>query len=70
MRIIAKVRPSLVIFWIKKVRYKGANIFIGPEGSFENAEIRFAKSLGFQTVKYFKSGNSCGCCKRSDSKFP
>jgi 16S rRNA (uracil1498-N3)-methyltransferase len=34
----------------KKVRYKGANIFIEPEGGFENTEISFAKSLGFQTI--------------------
>jgi len=34
----------------KKARYKGVNIFIGPEGGFENAEIKLAKSLDFQTV--------------------
>jgi 16S rRNA (uracil1498-N3)-methyltransferase len=30
--------------------YIGANIFIGPEGGFENEEIEFAKSLGIQTI--------------------
>jgi len=33
-----------------KLKYKGANIFIGPEGGFENAEVGFAKSLGIQSV--------------------
>jgi len=28
----------------------GANIFIGPEGGFENDEVEFAKSLGIKTI--------------------
>ncbi|MCL2334971.1 MAG: 16S rRNA (uracil(1498)-N(3))-methyltransferase [Endomicrobia bacterium] len=28
----------------------GANIFIGPEGGFENEEVDFAKSLGIKTI--------------------
>ncbi|MDR2665992.1 MAG: 16S rRNA (uracil(1498)-N(3))-methyltransferase [Endomicrobium sp.] len=34
----------------EKLKYNGINIFIGPEGGFENEEIEFAKSLGIQTV--------------------
>jgi 16S rRNA (uracil1498-N3)-methyltransferase len=30
--------------------YNGANIFIGPEGGFENEEIEFAKSMGVHTI--------------------
>jgi 16S rRNA (uracil1498-N3)-methyltransferase len=30
--------------------YDGANIFIGPEGGFENEEIEFAKSIGVHTI--------------------
>jgi len=30
--------------------FTGANIFIGPEGGFENEEIESAKSLGFKTI--------------------
>jgi 16S rRNA (uracil1498-N3)-methyltransferase len=30
--------------------YTGSNIFIGPEGGFENEEVEFAKSLGIHTV--------------------
>jgi 16S rRNA (uracil1498-N3)-methyltransferase len=30
--------------------YNGANIFIGPEGGFENEEVGFAKSLGIKTI--------------------
>jgi 16S rRNA (uracil1498-N3)-methyltransferase len=29
---------------------QNANIFIGPEGGFENKEIDFAKSLNFHTI--------------------
>jgi 16S rRNA (uracil1498-N3)-methyltransferase len=28
----------------------GANVFIGPEGGFENEEVEFAKSLGIHTI--------------------
>jgi 16S rRNA (uracil1498-N3)-methyltransferase len=34
----------------KSSSYSGANIFIGPEGGFENEEIEFAKSLGIHTI--------------------
>jgi len=30
--------------------YNGANIFIGPEGGFENEEVEFAKSLGIRAI--------------------
>jgi len=30
--------------------FSGANIFIGPEGGFENEEVEFAKALGFKTI--------------------
>jgi 16S rRNA (uracil1498-N3)-methyltransferase len=36
--------------FIQKPTYVGANIFIGPEGGFENEEIEFAKSLDIQTI--------------------
>jgi 16S rRNA (uracil1498-N3)-methyltransferase len=32
------------------LNYNGANIFIGPEGGFENEEIDFAKCLGIKTI--------------------
>ncbi|MDR1721274.1 MAG: 16S rRNA (uracil(1498)-N(3))-methyltransferase [Endomicrobium sp.] len=32
------------------LKYKGANILIGPEGGFEDAEVGFAKSLGIKSV--------------------
>jgi 16S rRNA (uracil1498-N3)-methyltransferase len=34
----------------KSSSYGGANIFIGPEGGFENGEIEFARSLGIHTI--------------------
>jgi 16S rRNA (uracil1498-N3)-methyltransferase len=37
------------------VREQNVNIFIGPEGGFENEEIDFAKSLGFQAVTLGKN---------------
>ncbi|MDR0978143.1 MAG: 16S rRNA (uracil(1498)-N(3))-methyltransferase [Endomicrobium sp.] len=33
-----------------KQTFLGANIFIGPEGGFENEEIELAKSLGIHTI--------------------
>jgi 16S rRNA (uracil1498-N3)-methyltransferase len=33
-----------------KSKFTGANIFIGPEGGFENEEVEFAKSIGFNIV--------------------
>jgi 16S rRNA (uracil1498-N3)-methyltransferase len=33
----------------------GANIFIGPEGGFENEEVNFAKSLGIRTISLGKN---------------
>ncbi|MDR2399344.1 MAG: 16S rRNA (uracil(1498)-N(3))-methyltransferase [Endomicrobium sp.] len=34
----------------KSSSYGGANIFIGPEGGFENGKIEFARSLGIHTI--------------------
>lgn len=31
-------------------KFSGANIFVGPEGGFENEEIEFAQNLGIKTV--------------------
>ncbi|MCL2143873.1 MAG: 16S rRNA (uracil(1498)-N(3))-methyltransferase [Endomicrobia bacterium] len=31
-------------------KFTGANIFIGPEGGFENEEIEFARNLGIKTI--------------------
>ena len=39
----------------EKLKYNGVNIFIGPEGGFENEEIEFAKSLGIRTVTLGKN---------------
>jgi 16S rRNA (uracil1498-N3)-methyltransferase len=39
----------------KENKYAGANIFIGPEGGFENEEIEFAQSLGIKTVTLGKN---------------
>jgi 16S rRNA (uracil1498-N3)-methyltransferase len=39
----------------KSSSYDGANIFIGPEGGFENEEIEFAKSLGIRTISLGKN---------------
>jgi 16S rRNA (uracil1498-N3)-methyltransferase len=33
-----------------KPKFTGANIFIGPEGGFENEEVEFAKSIGVNIV--------------------
>jgi 16S rRNA (uracil1498-N3)-methyltransferase len=33
-----------------KSKFTGANIFIGPEGGFENEEVEFAKSMGVNIV--------------------
>ena len=35
---------------IKGNKVSGGNIFIGPEGGFENEEVEFAKSLSIKTV--------------------
>ena len=35
---------------IFKSNFNGVNIFIGPEGGFENEEIEFAKSLNIKTL--------------------
>ncbi|MDR2676412.1 MAG: 16S rRNA (uracil(1498)-N(3))-methyltransferase [Endomicrobium sp.] len=40
---------------IFKSIYSKVNIFIGPEGGFENKEIEFAKSLGITTVTLGKN---------------
>jgi 16S rRNA (uracil1498-N3)-methyltransferase len=38
-----------------KNKYKGSNIFIGPEGGFENEEVQFAQKLGIKTVTLGKN---------------
>ncbi|MDR2251314.1 MAG: 16S rRNA (uracil(1498)-N(3))-methyltransferase [Endomicrobium sp.] len=43
-------RRSLVGETLASSSYNGANIFIGPEGGFENEEIEFAKSMGIHTI--------------------
>jgi 16S rRNA (uracil1498-N3)-methyltransferase len=35
---------------ILKSKFEGTNIFIGPEGGFENEEVEFAKSLNIKTI--------------------
>jgi 16S rRNA (uracil1498-N3)-methyltransferase len=39
----------------EKNKYKGSNIFIGPEGGFENEETEFAQKLGIQTITLGKN---------------
>jgi 16S rRNA (uracil1498-N3)-methyltransferase len=39
----------------KKEKRSNANIFIGPEGGFENSEIELAKSLNFKTISLGKN---------------
>ncbi|MDR2645309.1 MAG: 16S rRNA (uracil(1498)-N(3))-methyltransferase [Endomicrobium sp.] len=43
-------RRSLLGEILASSSYNGANIFIGPEGGFENEEIEFAKSMGVHTT--------------------
>jgi 16S rRNA (uracil1498-N3)-methyltransferase len=35
---------------LSESKFTGANIFIGPEGGFENKEVEFAQSVGIKTV--------------------
>ncbi|MDR1695109.1 MAG: 16S rRNA (uracil(1498)-N(3))-methyltransferase [Endomicrobium sp.] len=51
----AAENQSLAEFFSKKIKYAGANIFIGPEGGFENGEADFALSLGIKTVSLGKN---------------
>ncbi|MCL2484478.1 MAG: 16S rRNA (uracil(1498)-N(3))-methyltransferase [Endomicrobia bacterium] len=41
---------SVADIFSKNTKYKGANIFIGPEGGFETDEVDYAVNLGIKTV--------------------
>ena len=41
---------SIADIFQKSGAKQGVNIFIGPEGGFENEEVEFAKALGFKTI--------------------
>jgi 16S rRNA (uracil1498-N3)-methyltransferase len=40
---------------ITETKFKSANIFIGPEGGFENEEVEFAKFLNIKTISLGKN---------------
>jgi 16S rRNA (uracil1498-N3)-methyltransferase len=46
--VLTKISPE-------ESKYKGSNIFIGPEGGFENEETEFAQKLGVKTMTLGKN---------------
>ncbi|MCL2390309.1 MAG: 16S rRNA (uracil(1498)-N(3))-methyltransferase [Endomicrobia bacterium] len=46
---------SVADIFSNETKYEGANIFIGPEGGFENDEVNYALSIGIKTVTLGKN---------------